>query len=155
MHRQNLTLFDKFTRDLTNQPLSHVWTGYGSALFLDFGTLAPTVLRDGRDGEPLGEMSVMVDFGWRIEGRKSIICGSWSDDDKWERGFSVIRNQHLASISPFGRLLEIDLAFSNGAHCVIFNSGQGYPEWAIFDRRAGKCRTLHVQFGKLGLETES
>lgn len=155
MEFHNQALFDEFARELTDLPLSHIWTGHGSALFLEFGDLAPSVLRDGRDGQPQGEMSVMINFGWRIEGRKSIVCGSWSDDGKWERGFSIIKDQHLKSISPFGRLLEIDLAFSNGAHCVTFNFDQGYPEWAIFDRKVRTLRTLHLRHGKFEIESES
>ena len=113
-------LFLDFKRGLIDLPVSHLWTGYGSTLFLELGNLTPRILHNGKDGKPNGEMSIMIQWSWRIEGRKSIICGSWSDEHDWVRGLSLLRNKTITDVSLFGRLPEIDIAFSNGAHCLSF-----------------------------------
>ena len=52
---------------LVGQPISHVWRGYGSALFIGFGSLRPVAKRDGPSGNPEGEVSLRVEWRWRIE----------------------------------------------------------------------------------------
>jgi hypothetical protein len=152
MQHPDAVFFDEITRDLIGLPLSHLWNGYGSALFLEFGALEPRKRRDGSPGQPWGERSVAVGFGWRIEGRKSIICGSWSEKDKWERGFSVLRGQVVTSVSLFGRLPEIDIGFSNGAHCLSFSTDERHPEWTVFTGRSRKRRWLHFKNGRFKIE---
>ena len=61
--------------------LAHVWRGHGSALFVELGALTPRLRRDGSPGEPKGEIGLMIEWSWRIEDARSIICGSWSDED--------------------------------------------------------------------------
>ena len=63
--------------------IAHVWRGHGSALFIELGALTPTTRRDGSPGEPRGEISLMVEWSWRIEDGQSIAYGSWSDEDLW------------------------------------------------------------------------
>ena len=149
MQSDQTALFYNFTRGMIGLPVNHLWMGHGSALFLELGDLTPTMRRDGSDGNPNGEMSVMIEWSWRIEGRRSIICGSWSDEDEWPRGFSVLRNQIVMEVSSFGRLPEIDLKFSNDAHCLSFMTAKGGPVWAIFDRRKGEERMLHSRNGRI------
>ena len=92
----------------------------------------------------------MLEFGWRIEGRKLIICGDGSEEEKFVRGFSVLRDQELLRIALFGRLPEIELDFANGARCLSFIAYQGHPTWAIFDRN--RKETLHSRYGRLEIE---
>lgn len=150
----NEVLFSAFTRDMIGMRASHLWQGYGSAIFIEFGELTrPTRRR--RDGsllEPRGEFNVMLEFGWRIEGRKSIICGDGSEEEKFARGFSVLREQKLVSIALSGRLPELELDFDNGARCATFIAYQGHPRWAIFDRRSGAIQTLHSRYGRVEIE---
>jgi hypothetical protein len=145
-------MFNKFTRGLIGLQLNHLWQGHGSAIFLEFGKLTPSIGSDGSHRGLNGEMGVMIEWSWRIEGKKSIICGSWSDDDKWETGFKLLRNKTLASASVFGRLPEIDLEFNNGAHCLSFMTTYGQPAWAILDRRNKVLQTLHVRNGQIEIE---
>lgn len=149
MRANNTDLFLKFTAGMIGQPVSHVWTGHGSALFLELGSLTPGKRRDGSAANPSGEMSVMIEWSWRIEGRKSIICGSWSDESDWRRGFALLQNNTITGVSLFGRLPEIDLVLSNDAHCLSFMTEKGHPQWAIFDRRNGSNHTLHSRNGRV------
>jgi hypothetical protein len=50
--------------------VTHVWRGYGSALFLEMGKLTPQMRRDGTPGNPKGEMELMIEWNWRIEDEK-------------------------------------------------------------------------------------
>lgn len=54
-------------------PVSHVWRGHGSALFIELGELAPTRRRDGSPGHSEGEIGLMVEWSWRIEDERSIL----------------------------------------------------------------------------------
>ena len=77
-----------FSAATFGMPVSHSWRGYGSALFLEFGNLTAQLRNDGspwlrKDGSalhPNGEVTLMIEWSWRIEDEHSIICGSWSDD---------------------------------------------------------------------------
>jgi hypothetical protein len=148
------TEFTAFAAPLIGLPVSHVWRGYGSALFLEFGELRPTTKRNGSPGNPEGEMGLMIEWSWRIEGRKSILCGSWSDELKWLRIFALVRNAVVDKATLFGRLPEIELCFSNDVRILSFMTAGGRPQWALFDRRGGVVRSLSVRQAALRIEVE-
>jgi hypothetical protein len=58
----NIALIEDFTARLIRLPVSHIWRGHGSALFLEFGLLQPRTKRDGSLGFPEGEMSLMIEW---------------------------------------------------------------------------------------------
>jgi hypothetical protein len=91
----------------------------------------------------------MIEWSWRIEGRRSILCGSWSDEQKWPRAFKLVQNAKIVEAALFGRLPEIELSLSNGVHVLSFMTAEGNPEWAVFDRRGDKSRSLSVHRGEL------
>jgi hypothetical protein len=138
--------FAAFTAPLIGLPVSHVWRGHGSALFLEFGQLRPSTAerRDGSQGNPEGEMTLMIEWSWRIEGRRSILCGSWSEERKWARAFALLRNAAVTNVALFGRLPEIELCLSNDARVLSFMTSEGDPQWALFDRRENPDRWLSV-----------
>ncbi len=142
-----LSPVENFTSKLIGMPLSHVWRGYGSALFLEFGRLQPRARRDGTPGNPHGDMGLMIQWSWRIEDDHSIICGSWSDEDLWEKTFSQLLGNTVTQLSFFGRLPEIDLSLSNGLHVLSFMTADGQPEWTIFDRSQAQERWLSFEDG--------
>ena len=144
------TDFAAFSAPLIGQPVSHLWRGHGSALFLEFGQLRPSIRRDGSLGNPKGEMSLMIEWSWRIEGRRSILCGSWSDEQKWPRAFKLVRSASVAEAILFGRLPEIELCLSNGVRVLSFMTAEGNPMWTLFDRDGD--RWLCVRRGILGIE---
>ena len=94
----------------------------------------------------------MIQWSWRIEGKRSILCGSWTDEHRWPRALACLTKATVARVMLFGRLPEIDLALSNGAHVVSLMTAQGDPAWALFDRRGDGKRSLHVQRGHLCVE---
>ena len=79
-------------------------------------------------------MGLMVERGWRIEGRRSILCGSDNDERTWPRAFAVLRGAEVARVGLFGRLPEIEVTLSNRARVLSFMTGGGDPRWTLFGR---------------------
>jgi hypothetical protein len=142
--------FKTFSSPLIDLPITHVWRGYGSAIFLEFGDLRTRMLPNGRAlRNPSGEMGLMIEWSWRIEGKRLIWCGSWSDEDRWPKAFARLLNARVSEISLLGRLPEVDLQLSNGLHVVSMMTAEGDPQWALSDRRGGRTRWVRVKSGIL------
>lgn len=71
-----LVTFEAFASELIGMPVSRIWQRYGSAIFLEFGRLHSTRKRDGQPGSPRGEWTLMIEWSWRVEGKRRIWCGS-------------------------------------------------------------------------------
>src|ERR1700728_2405925 len=109
----SLAEFETFTRPLLGLPISHIWNGDGSAIFFEFGLLNPSFRRrhDGSHGNPTGEFTLMIEWSWRIEGKRRIWCGSWSDGARWPRVFSRLQGRTVTAIQLQGRLAEVYVTF--------------------------------------------
>ena len=147
------TAFKSFSKALIGLPVMHVWRGHGSALFLEFGTLRQHALPDGAVGQPMGQMGLMIQWSWRIEDSRTILCGSWSDETKWAKFFEKLMHAHVTGVSLFGRLPEIDVELSNRMHVVSFSTTEGQPQWALFLRETGS--SMFSKNGALVIETAS
>ncbi|WP_244477526.1 MULTISPECIES: hypothetical protein [unclassified Rhizobium] len=128
------TILEKYRRGLISLPLSAVWRGHGSALFLEFGHLSPQMKRNGSPANPQGDFTVMIEWSWRIENDDSILCGSWSDEENWDEIFRSLIGRKVQDISVFGRLPELAIALTGGRHVTSFMTADGQPAWAVFDR---------------------
>lgn len=128
-------------------PVSHVWRGYGSALFIELGKLTPSTRRNGSPGEAAGEFEMMIESSWRIEEQSSILCGSWSDEELWAPSFARLLGQHVEDLVTFGRLPELMLSLSGGLHVSSFTTAEGDPAWTLFDRRGPTVRTVDCRSG--------
>ncbi len=144
-------VFSPYREALLSLPLSHVWRGYGSAVFFEFGELTPSdrTRRDGSSLNPRGTASLGIEAEWRIEGPRSILCGSSGEERLWRRTFDRLQGATVVEATLFGRLAEIDVALSNGLHIVSFAALEGQPEWSLNDCRDGQGRWLSVARGTL------
>lgn len=142
--------FAPFETALVGLPVSHVWRGHGSALFLEFGDLIPStrVRRDGSTGHPTGEITLMIEWSWRIEKPRSIMGGSWSDERKWLGMFTKLQGSRVVGAKTFGALPEIEVSLLNGLRVVSFMTAEGQPEWGLICRGSMQ-RTLGVRGGRL------
>lgn len=95
---------------------------------------------------------MMIEWSWRIEGKRRIWCGSWSDGARWPRAFSRLLHTTVASVSLVGRLPEIDIGLSNGLHVLSMMTRESDPEWALFNRQVEHGLTLFVEAGRLTVE---
>lgn len=137
---------------LIGLPVSHFWRGYGSAIFLEFGHLTPRTRQSGKPSNPQGELSLMIQWSWRIENATTILCGSWSEEPRWEPTFDLLRNKRVVELSVVGRLPEIVVGLSEGLWVSSFMTAEGDPQWSLFDRRSSTVRWLCVRDGSLQIE---
>jgi hypothetical protein len=152
----DISLLTTFRDPLVGLPVSHLWRGYGSAIFLEFGRLTPStrIRRDGTAHNPRGEFGLMIQWSWRIENTASILCGSWSEEPLWEPAFDLLRNEAVVELSVVGRLPEIVVALTGSHYVSSFMTAEGDPQWSLFDRRETTLRTLSVQQGRLKLDVD-
>lgn len=143
--------FQPFAASLIGLPISHVWRGYGSALFIEFGHLLPRTKRDGSLGDPEGQVSLGIEWSWRIEEHAAIRCGSWSEEDLWEPAFDALRHAQVARCELFGALPEVVLTTISGIRLLSFSTTDGQPKWHFVDRRDGPPRWFTVREGELHL----
>lgn len=142
-------LFDAYRQGIVGMRISLVWRGHGSAIFLELGDLSHAVRRDGSTGIAAGEYGVMIEWSWRIEDESSILCGSWSDEEKWDGFFSSLIGSSVEELSLVGRLPELSIALSGGIYVSTFMTAEGQPAWTIFDRSGqdGVERWIDVEGG--------
>lgn len=146
-------VFQAYRSKLVGLPVSHVWRGHGTALFLELGKLTPRTKRDGSAGNPQGQYSIMIEWSWRIEDATSILCGSDNDDDEWSASFSRLLGSNLEDISLFGRLPELQISLSGEIYVASFNTLDGEPGWTIFDNAAE--RWIRVEKAAIMEESET
>lgn len=137
-------IFEKYRSALISQPLSAVWRGHGSAIFLEFGRLFPQVKRDGSVGNSQGDYTVMIEWSWRIEVEDAILCGSWSDEEGWDGVFKSLIGREVQDVSIYGRLPELSVTLTGGLYVASFMTAEGQPEWTIFDRCAEQQKSAHI-----------
>jgi hypothetical protein len=148
--------FEGFASPLVGLPVSHIWQGYGSTIFLEFGILMPgrRRRRDGSLGNPCGEFTLIIE-SWRIEGKRRIWCGSSSDAERWPRAFLRLQDATVTAVSVVGRLPEIDIALGSGLHVVSCITTEGDPEWGLIKRQGGQTLSVGSLAGRLMLESKS
>jgi len=138
---------------LAGMPISHVWFGYGSALFLELGVLSEGRKRkDGSIGNPRGEVTVTVDFGWRVERQRSILCGSGDSKRRWASVSEKLLGASVLTAQTVGRIPELELQLSNGLWLVTFSRYKGQPTWSVSLRALG-LGALHIKGGRLHVDT--
>ena len=153
MPTMHSAIFDRYRKALKAQPLSAVWRGYGSTIFLEFGDLRPGVRRDGSARNSKGDYTVMIEWSWRVEEEHAILCGSWSDEQGWQEVFKSLVGRRVENIALHGRLPELSVALSGGIHIASFMTAEGQPAWTIFNDAS---HFISVENGKVveGIATE-
>ena len=144
-----LARFAAVADDLVGMTVSHVWRGLGSALFIEFGELTPRLRGDGSTGNPEGELSLGVEWDWRIEDATSIVFGSGTTDEDWPAHFRRLNGLHVWNLQLTDRLPEIDLAFSNGFRLRTFCTGDSQPQWFVIDKRISTAGEFCVEDGRV------
>ena len=135
-HRSSLSReqFHELTRPLVGMPVAHAWRGHGSALFLELGALTtetrPSRLR-GEYSVTTGEVTLMLEWSWRVEGPRSIRFGSWSEDSRTARGIKSLQGHRVLDIHTEGRLPELVVTLEGGLWVHTFMTAEGQPAWAL------------------------
>jgi len=142
-----------FFSALLGKTVTHVWRGHGSALFIEFGELISTIRIDDEPSPPQGELTLMIEWSWRIERPKSILGGSWSNERRWPKMFEKLKGAKVTNVRTFGEIPEICVSFSNGLRVLSFMTADGQPEWAIITRTPN-IGSLGVRRGALHLQAK-
>lgn len=99
--------------------------------------------------EPSGRLNLGIEWTWRIEAQRSILCGSSGDERRWTSAFARVLGSCVVEATLVGRLPEIDVALSNGLHIASFSTAEGQPGWYLLDRREPNAESLSVERGVL------
>jgi|SRR4249919_1978275 len=136
---------------LVGQPVSHVWFGDHSALYLELGKLTQRTRRDGAPGNPEGENTVYAAFDWRVEGWQSIL-GSSSDEQTHRIALAQsLLGATINSARLHGHVPELQLGFSNNLWLATFNLSKGQPDWYV-SFRSGQTVHLCIENGVLAVD---
>ena len=146
-----MSIADPFFEALIGKAVSHIWRGHGSTIFLEFGYLSPRTRNDQASSQPVGELSLMIEWSWRIERPKSILGGSWSSESRWSRMFEELKGATVSEVQVYGQLPEISVSLSNGLLVASFMTAEGQPEWALISYQP-KIGSLCVKRGSLYVE---
>ena len=141
--------FGSIRTALLGLPLSNVWHGHGSALFLEFGNLTERWRADGTKGHSWGQISVGLEYDWRIEFGRKIACGSGGNRDIWDAHLDPLRGATAVDLSVFGRVAELCLDLSTGHRLLTFSLDESGPEWALTDRRGSEDNWLFFEAGTI------
>jgi hypothetical protein len=146
-----LSVASPFFEALIGKHVSHVWRGHGSAIFLEFGALTPRIRKDKTTGQSCGQLTLMIEWSWRIERPRSILGGSWSSDGRWPRMFEKLKAATVSDGQLYGHVPEICISLSNGLRVMSFMTAEGQPEWSLISHQP-RMGSLCVKRGVLQVE---
>jgi hypothetical protein len=112
---------------LTDMPVSAVWKGYGTTIFLELGNLS---LEDQRRG-PKGEVTIYVSWDWRVEKGNRVVFGSSNSSPKMADGIATLVGLTLNGAKIQGRVPELLIEFSNEARLQSAAMCTNTSEWEV------------------------
>lgn len=135
---ENVSIAEHLAQALVGLPVAHSWQGHGSAIFLELGSLSVReshVSLPGRETRvsrrPKGEVTIMIEWSWRVEGPRSVVFGSFSGERKVSKGLAGLVGRHVESANIVGRLPELCVSMSGGRWLHSFSTVEGQPKWAV------------------------
>jgi hypothetical protein len=131
--------FASLAAPMRGLPVSHVWRGYGTAVFLEFGKLRSVP----KGNNPKGEFCLDLQFGWRVERSRSSWFGSDSGDRKISNQLPKLIGTVAANISLQGRLAEVALYLEPQCWVTTFSAAAGQPEWTLFLPDGSWCHVVN------------
>jgi hypothetical protein len=137
---------------LVGMPVSHVWFGHSSSLILELGALSEYVRPDGEIGSPVGIVTILVHFGWRIEGPRAIAGQSGESHRRQASVTQRLIGAEISEAETVGRIPELQLDLSNKLRLVTFTQEVGQPKWAVLFNQPQRA-AIWVKGGRLHAET--
>ncbi|MCZ7647524.1 MAG: hypothetical protein M5U26_20080 [Planctomycetota bacterium] len=96
-------------------------------MFLEIGRLC----NNRRANQPCGQVTIMVEAQWRIEGPRSILVGSGFSDRRIDKRLATLLGASVTSIEITGRVPEIAIEINDGRRFVTFTHWDSQPRWSI------------------------
>lgn len=130
MSRTPLTLAaaNLLVRPFVGMPVTLPWKGYGSAILLELGNLAPP---KGSGYHNNGEACISIEWGWRVEGGSTVQYGSSNSQSDIKCGIESLRGTSIEKILIHGQVPELLIQFSNAQRLMTAAMVTGDPEWSI------------------------
>ena len=113
MHKLSNDEVRSFVAPYIGKVIRSVRQGHGSAIFLE-----------------VEDLTIMVEWSWRVEKGNEIAFGSWSDDSFFPALLSELNGKFIQDISFQARLPELVLELSDNTWLCSFSTVEGDPEWA-------------------------
>jgi hypothetical protein len=98
-----------------------------------------------------GDITVMIEWSWRIEKVRSIIVGSFDSQRQIESKTQVLKGQRVTDIVIACRLPELNMSFSGNNWLHSFATEAGQPQWALLFPDEG---SMVVQGGRIYFENK-
>jgi hypothetical protein len=121
--------FQELIQPLLGLTVSLPWKGYGSAIFLELGALAPLELPRQHHNE--GEACIFISWDWRVEGETAVLYGSSNSGPKMEAGILSLQGETVQAVTIEEPVPELVVQFSNGHRLRTMAMRTGAPEWSI------------------------
>lgn len=121
----------RFIKPYMGKTVKNVKRGHGSSIFLE-----------------VDDLTIMIEWSWRVEVKNQIAFGSWSEEEKIETDLQLLKGQKVSDIYFQSRLPELVVAFIDSTWLCSFTTVEGNPEWALIT----PSRTLHSIDGRLAFE---
>lgn len=144
----NITVeeFSNLILPIIGMKVSLAWKGIGSAVFLELGALKLSDL--GEKYHQKGEACIYLDFNWRLEKDKSIICGSSDSRPYINEQIKLLEDSFIETIELKGDIPELLIRYSNGMRNQTMQLMSGEPGWSV---RLGNGDYLFFENGSLVL----
>jgi len=117
-------------------PVSDVWRGIGSAIFIELGKLHKHKDDRNHRSKGKGDITLMFDCRWRLERKGSIVVGSGDGRIKLVNQIKKLLGKSVKSISFIGRIPEINIEFEDNLYIQSFCSYRS-EGWDILFRNEG------------------
>jgi hypothetical protein len=121
--------FTLATRPLIGSRVSHAWKGYGSAIFLELGNLAPP--KSERFSHPSGEWCIAIEWDWRVELGTGILFGSSNSGAVIAERIPELEASTIQSIRTVRDVPELLVSLSTGHRIRTSAMVTGDPQWSI------------------------
>jgi len=103
-----------FIKPYIGKVVSRVYKGHGSSVFLE-----------------IDDLTIMIEWSWRVEKGNEIAFGSWSDPSMFNRYLDTLHGLFILNISFQSRLPEVVVELSGKTWVCSFSTVEGDPEWAL------------------------
>ena len=139
--------FSAFIQPILDLPVAHAWRGHASTIFLELGSLeAGRIRKDGSTGNARGQFTAHIEPNWRIEGKRSILCGSDETNRAIENALKQFIGNRIVGLSTFGHLPELEITLVDRV-LTTCSAWKGQPNWTINDWASRAA--MYSQFGKI------
>jgi hypothetical protein len=112
---------------LADMPVSAVWKGYGTTIFLELGNLSSKDHRRGCQGE----VTIYISWDWRVEKGNRVMFGSSNSNPEIADGITTLVGLTVNSATIQGIVPELLIEFSNEARLQSAAMCTNTSEWNV------------------------